>query len=173
MEEFIETFHVDWKLMIAQIINFGLVFLALYLLAAKPLKKLMEDRTKEITTGLENAEEAKSALLAGNIKKKELIHEARKEASELLSKSDSDGKQIIKEAKDKAVLEKEEIIRQARIDAEKEKKNAEDAVRKETADLVEAGVKKMISGYVEAGKGEDIINAMLARTAKQGGLGKN
>jgi hypothetical protein len=30
---------------------------------------------------------------------------------------------------------------------------------------VEAGVKKMISGYVESGKGDDIINAMLSKKA--------
>jgi F0F1-type ATP synthase membrane subunit b/b' len=46
MEELITTFHIDWKLMIAQIVNFGLVFALLYWLAAKPLSKLMKDRTK-------------------------------------------------------------------------------------------------------------------------------
>ena len=163
MNEFIATFHIDWRLMIAQIANFGLVFLVLYLLAAKPLKKLMEDRTNEITTGLTNAEEAKGALLSAGLKKKEIIHEARDEAKEILIKSEIDGKQIVKDAKDKAVFEKEEILRQAKIDADKEKKNTEEAIRKETANLVEEGVKKIISGYVENGKGDEIINAMLTK----------
>jgi F-type H+-transporting ATPase subunit b len=163
MNEFIATFHIDWRLMIAQIVNFGLVFLVLYILAAKPLKKLMEDRTTEITTGLANAEEAKGALLSAGLKKKEIIHEARGEAKEILTKSEIDGKQIVKEAKDRAIIEKEEILKQAHTEALKEKKNTEEAIKIETANLVEAGVKKIISNYVEAGHGEDIIHAMIAK----------
>ena len=41
--------------MIAQLFNFGIVFLAFYLLAAKPLRKLMKERGEEIETGLQNA----------------------------------------------------------------------------------------------------------------------
>src|SRR3990167_3529004 len=55
MNGFIETFHIDWRLMIAQLFNFGIVFLAFYLLAAKPLRKLMKERGEEIETGLQNA----------------------------------------------------------------------------------------------------------------------
>ena len=69
MQELITTFHIDWKLMIAQIVNFGLVFTLLYWLAAKPLSKLMKDRTKEITDGLDNAKLAKTEVANANIKK--------------------------------------------------------------------------------------------------------
>lgn len=163
MEDFVKTFHIDWKLMIAQIVNFGLVFLALYFLAAKPLKKLMADRTEEITTGLENAKEAKNALSNANVKKEEIIKEAKDDAKTILVSSQEDGKKIIKEAKDKSLIEKEEILRQAKLEADKEKRNIEEAIRKETANLVEEGVKKMVENYVEEGHGEDIIKAMLVK----------
>ncbi|MEJ0002153.1 MAG: hypothetical protein WDN09_03200 [bacterium] len=67
MDEFISTFHIDWKLMLAQAVNFGLVFVALYLIAAKPLRKLIQDRGQEITTGLENAKQ--NAEMLANTKK--------------------------------------------------------------------------------------------------------
>ncbi len=161
MNELITTFHIDWKLMIAQIVNFGLVLGLLYWLAAKPLSKLMKDRTKEITDGLDNAQIAKTEVLNANIKKEEIIREGKESAKQIISTSAADGKEIVKEAKDKANLEKEEIIKQARIDAEKEKKNADEQVRKDAATLVSDGVRKVIEGYVEKGKGEDIIKVML------------
>ena len=170
MNELITTFHIDWMLMLAQIFNFGLVFLALYFIAAKPLSKLIKDRTQEITDGLDNAEKAKVELASADIKKKEIINEARGEAKTFLAKTDADGKEIIKEAKDKAIKEKEDIIKQAKVDAEKEKRLAEEAVAKETSLLVSEGVKKVIEGYVSAGHGEDIIKAMLARPQNVGGL---
>jgi ATP synthase F0 subunit b len=161
MSEFIATFHIDWKLMLAQIVNFGLVFLALYLLAAKPLKKLMDDRTLEINTGLDNAKKAQLAFDNANLMKEEIIHEAKDSAKVVIAQSQADGKEIVKEAKGKAILEKEEIIKQAKIDAEKEKKIANEAVQKEASVLVAESVRKIMDGYVKKGKGEDIINAML------------
>ena len=55
MQEFITTFHIDWKLMVAQLFNFGVVFLAFYLLAAKPLRKLMKERGEVISKGLNDS----------------------------------------------------------------------------------------------------------------------
>jgi F-type H+-transporting ATPase subunit b len=164
MEELISTFHIDWKLMIAQIVNFALVFGLIYWLAAKPLSKLMKDRTKEITDGLDNAKKAEGELANANIKKEEIIREGKEDAKKIISISQADGKEIVKEAKDKAIVEKEEIIKQAKLDALKEKQNADDQVRKEAAELVSSSVRKVIEGYVEKGKGEDIIKAMLTRT---------
>ncbi|MFA6353537.1 MAG: ATP synthase F0 subunit B [Candidatus Paceibacterota bacterium] len=62
MEDFINTFHIDWKLMIAQLFNFGIVFLAFYLLAAKPLRKLMQEREEKITKGIDDAKKANELL---------------------------------------------------------------------------------------------------------------
>ena len=161
MEELISTFHIDWKLMIAQIVNFSIVFGLLYWLAAKPLSKLMSDRTKEITDGLDNAKKAEIEVKNANLKKDEIVREAKVSAKKIISISQADGKEMIKEAKDKATLEKEEIIKQARLDAEKEKKNSDEQVRVEASKLVAEGVKKIVEGYVAQGKGDDLIKAML------------
>ena len=161
MQDLISTFHIDWKLMVAQLINFGLVFMALYFIAAKPLSKLIKDRTKEITDGLDNAKKAESEIANANVKKEEIVREAKNNAKKIVATSQADGKEMIKEAKIKADLEKEEIIKQAKIDAEKEKKNTDEQIRKETASLVSEGVRKVMEGYVAQGKGEDIIKAML------------
>ena len=163
MQELITTFHIDWKLMIAQIVNFGLVLGLLYWLAAKPLSELMKNRTKEITDGLDNAKKAEADLADAHVKKGEIVREAKNDAKKILDASHADGKEIIKEAKDKASIEKEDIIKQAKIDAEKEKKHAEEEVRREAAELVKEGMKKMVEGYVTTGKGEDLIKAMLAK----------
>ena len=163
MQELITTFHIDWKLMIAQLVNFGLVFAALYFIAAKPLSKLMKDRTEEITTGLENAKKAEAEVANANLKREEIIKEAKNDAKSVMAQSQADGKEIIKEAKDKATLEKEEIIKQARLDAEKAKKGADEAVRAEAAGLITDGIRKIMQGYVASGKGEDIIKAIIQK----------
>ena len=56
MEEIIKTFHIDWKLLIAQAVNFAIVVFALYKFAYKPLLKTMNERTAKIEQGLKDAE---------------------------------------------------------------------------------------------------------------------
>ena len=80
MQEFINTFHIDWKLMIAQLFNFGLVFLAFYLLAAKPLRKLMQERGEKIETGLNDAKTSRKLLEKASEEYKENTIKLRKMA---------------------------------------------------------------------------------------------
>jgi F-type H+-transporting ATPase subunit b len=161
MQELITTFHIDWGLMVAQIVNFGLVFLALYFIAAKPLTKLIKDRTEEINTGLENAEKAETEIKNAHLKREEIVKEAKNQAKTVLASSQADGKEIIKEAKAKADIEKAEIVKQAHLDAEKAKKGAEEELCKEASVLVTDGIRKVVESYVAQGKGEDIIKGML------------
>lgn len=62
MDSIISTFHIDWKIIIAQAINFGVVFVVLYIFALKPLSKLMAERSERISKGINDAKES-SVLL--------------------------------------------------------------------------------------------------------------
>ena len=67
MDSLITTFHIDWKIIIAQVINFLIVFLVLYFFAIKPLKKMMAERADKISKGLTDA--TSNALVLENTKK--------------------------------------------------------------------------------------------------------
>ncbi|OGI64919.1 hypothetical protein A2647_05250 [Candidatus Nomurabacteria bacterium RIFCSPHIGHO2_01_FULL_40_24b] len=103
MEEFIETFHIDWKLMIAQAVNFLIVLAVFYFLAAKPLRKLMKDRGEEIEGGLNHAKEAKELLQKASaeyeentIKLRKLSIDAQKELGKDLEKLKAENLERIK-----------------------------------------------------------------------------
>jgi F-type H+-transporting ATPase subunit b len=117
MEEFVKTFHIDWKLMIAQIINFGLVFLVFYFLAAKPLRKLMKDRTEEIEGGLVNAKT-----------NEELLKATKKEYESALQKARLEADAIFNESKKEVVKKREEMLENA---------------KKEVATMIDAGKKSL------------------------------
>ncbi len=105
MEGLISTFHIDWKLMIAQIINFLLVFCAFYLLAAKPLKKIIQERTDEINTGLLNAKQ--------NAK---LLEDTEKEYKAIITKAKNEADNIVKEARNEAIKDKTEIVEKTKLE---------------------------------------------------------
>jgi F-type H+-transporting ATPase subunit b len=118
MNEFINTFHIDWKLMIAQLFNFGIVFLAFYLLAAKPLSKLMKERGEIISKGVSDAK-VNAEILEKTSKEYEMVlSRARLEADKIFQ----DGR---KEAEAKKVLMLEEAKKEVKTIIENGKKNLE------------------------------------------------
>ena len=67
MDSLISTFHIDWHLIVAQAVNFAIVFAVLYWFALKPLGKLMEERKETIEKGLADAKS--NAQLLANTEK--------------------------------------------------------------------------------------------------------
>lgn len=62
MDSIISTFHIDWKIIIAQAVNFGVVFVVLYIFALKPLGKLMAERSEKIARGIDDAKKSNELL---------------------------------------------------------------------------------------------------------------
>jgi len=83
MESIISTFHVDWKIIIAQAINFGVVFFVLYMFALKPLIKLMIERTEKIGKGLDDAKTNATTLARTKQEYEEMLTKARVEAQKI------------------------------------------------------------------------------------------
>jgi F-type H+-transporting ATPase subunit b len=92
MEKLLESFGIDYKILIAQIINFFLIFFLLYKFLFNPLKKVIEERKKKIYDGLKKWQESEK-----------LIRRVKKLRSVILKK--------ISEERKKALLEIEEMKR--------------------------------------------------------------
>lgn len=103
MDSIISTFHIDWKIILAQGVNFGLVFVILYLFALKPLSKLMIDRENKIIKGINDAKE-----------NAEILSQTEKNYEDTLSNARIEAQAIFQNVKKEAELKKEEILKEAR-----------------------------------------------------------
>lgn len=118
MESIINTFHIDYKIIIAQIFNFGIVFVVLYIYALKPLSKLMKERSEKIEKGINDAKSNAEILTNTKAEYEEVLAKARKEADKIFQ----DGK---KEAESKKTLMLEKAKEEVAIMIEGGKKNLE------------------------------------------------
>ncbi len=134
MEGLISTFHIDWKLMIAQIINFILVFIALYLLAAKPLKKIIEERTEEITTGLINGK-----------KNSELLESTKKEYEQVLANAKNEANKIIQDTKKEASQKRGELLEEAKNEVNVMIENGKKTLLAEKNKMLEDAKKEIVA----------------------------
>ena len=116
MESIINTFHIDLKIIIAQILNFGIVFAVLYIYALKPLNKLMKERSEKIEKGINDAKSNAQILNNTKIEYEEVLAKARGEADKIFQ----EGK---KEAEAKKTLMLEKAKKEVAVMVENGKKN--------------------------------------------------
>jgi F-type H+-transporting ATPase subunit b len=161
MDELIQTFHIDWKLLIAQLINFAIVVIVLGVFAVKPLLKLMTSREEKITKGVEDAKQAEVELSNAEEIKKEKEKEGRKEAQVIIEKAEKDGEGVRKEKVDKAQGEVQKVIDDAksRIKSDKDKMASE--VNSNARDLIVAALEKITEGNVDAQTHSKLIDQAI------------
>lgn len=121
MEQLFETFGIDWRLIIAQAVNFGLLFVVLSYFLYKPVMKTLDERRQKIAQGVEDAEKASAALAT-----------ADEESKKRVSAAESEAEGIVASARDTAGTEKTRIVKEAEARAEALQKDAE-ARAQETA----------------------------------------
>jgi F-type H+-transporting ATPase subunit b len=129
MNSIISTFHIDWKIIIAQAINFIVVFLVLYLFALKPLNKLMKEREEKILKGINDAKKSNELLQKASeeykqntIKLRQISVDAQKELGKDLEKLRAENLNRIKADNDewtKKRIEQMEIDKKALVESAK------------------------------------------------------
>ncbi len=149
MDAFITTFHIDWKIMLAQIVNFGIVFGVIYFFAMKPLKKLMNDRSNKIAIGLEDAKT--NAALVEKTKKEyeKVLAEARAEANEISKQAKIDAENNRKETVKKTGAEVAQMIANGKKNLEAEKIKIVEEARGEIVALVVGATEKLLESHVD------------------------
>jgi len=145
MDSLISTFHIDFKLMLAQLFNFGLVFVCLYFIAAKPLRKLISDRDAEIRKGLDDAKTNRE-MLENTAKESDLaMRKARTEANEIFDKAKKEVEKKKTEMLENAKKEVSDMLAQGKkmLDSEREKMIAE--AKNEVVGLVVSATEKILA----------------------------
>lgn len=83
MDQLIEAFGIDVKLIVVQIINFALLAGLLTYLLYKPVLKVLADREEKIAQGIKDAEASAQALQNAEGEKQTILTAAHKEAEEV------------------------------------------------------------------------------------------
>ncbi len=113
MEQLIHAFGIDARLILIQVVNFGLLMAALTYFLYKPVLKVLAERQEKIAQGVKDAEEAGKAKAEATEEKKTVIAAANKEAEAMTAR-----------AKEHAVVKADEIVAAAHAKAEQATKDA-------------------------------------------------
>ncbi|MCC6639047.1 F0F1 ATP synthase subunit B [Candidatus Falkowbacteria bacterium] len=157
MESLIQTFHIDFSLLFAQIVNFGIVFLVLYVFALKPLSKVMQERTKVIEKGVVDAKMAATTLAQTQEESKKLVTQAKFEAQEIVKAAHAVAEEkrvaMINQAKDQVAG----IVDAAKQQINQEKMKMISEAKAEVTQLVIASTKAVLGKAVHQSIDEQVI----------------
>lgn len=162
MDSFITTFHIDWKIIIAQAINFIIVLIILHFLVLKPLRKLMAERSDKIAGGLTDAKANAELLQKTTAEYEAALVRAREEAHILFQ----EGKKEAEEKKaimlEDAKIEVEKMVEAGKRNLEAEKAKMMEDAKREIVSLVVSATEKLITDITD----ESIDTKVTKRISK-------
>tara|TARA_B100000745_G_scaffold261530_3_gene185413 strand:+ start:4583 stop:5032 length:450 start_codon:yes stop_codon:yes gene_type:complete len=145
MEQLLQAFGIDTKLIIIQIINFVVLAGALSYFLYKPVLGMLEKREEKIAQGVQDAEEAAKAKASADEEKKEILSAAHKDAEEVGANAkkyaDEKAATIVADAQTKA----EGVIKDAEGKGEEIKVQARKESEAEVAKLAVLAAEKVLT----------------------------
>ncbi len=106
MGQLFATFGIDWRLLLIQAVNFGLLLATLTYFLYGPVLRLIDERREKIAEGVRTADAAQRRLAEAQAEGKEVVGKAAREAEDLLAeartRADGAGADIVKQAEARA-----------------------------------------------------------------------
>ena len=163
MDSLLSTFNIDVKLLVAQAVNFAIVFAVLYFFALKPLLKIMAERTKKIEKSVKDAAEIEKRLEKTEADYNKEISRARAEANEIIAKAQEKAEVKRKDMVAKAKEEIGAIINEEKAGIQKEKAKTLKEIRVSVAELVVSAMEKVIEKKFSDKENKEMIKKMISK----------
>jgi F-type H+-transporting ATPase subunit b len=144
-----EALGIDWKIIIVQVINFGLLVFVLNKFLYKPVLNAINKKNKEfsdIEDGKEDVEKQKKTL---DQERERLMKAVQAEKREILKDARLDAGKLKKEALEKAEKQSRSLLEKAKKDVEAEKKTLKKNYEKAVLESSFAIAQKVIGNKVD------------------------
>ncbi len=161
MGELVGKLGLDWRLLLAQVVNFGMLVGVLTWAVYRPLLGVMRQRREKIERGLADADAARRNIEEFEAWKQTQLVLLRKRADAMVAEADQLAEQAKKEAAQRAAEQASRIMQQATtaITAEREQMVAE--LTGELAELVAAAAGKVALGRVSPEQHRKLVAAAV------------
>lgn len=139
-----EGLGINGQLFLAQLLNFGIIFVLLVWLLKKPITKILAERSDKIEQSLKEAEQIKAELAKIESTKKELIAAAKKQSEAMVQKGQEVAAMIEKKGNDDAKARNEAAIERTKAEVASQKEQLMSQLEGEIKTLVTASITKTL-----------------------------
>jgi len=142
MSQVLSVFGIDWRLLLINAVNFGLVLLALWYFLYAPVLKMLEERRKKVSDGVRDAESAKRELDKIENSRAAVLAAAGRDADALSAAARAAGAQKERELVQKGEAAAATLVRDAAAQAAEMKARSIEESKQEVAKLIVLGMEK-------------------------------
>ncbi len=128
-----------------------------------PLITAIEERQKNIADGLAAADRAAKDLSLAQANASDKLKEAKRTATEIIDQANIRKNKILDEAREEALVERQNILTQGEAEIETERNRARDELRKQVATLAVIGAEKILERSIDEQAHSDILDSITAK----------
>ena len=152
---------INLPTLVAQIVNVAILLGLLYLVAYKPIMRMLDERSRRIKESMEQADAIKEQAARAEEEVKKQVEAASKEGQKRVAQAVKIGEEVKKKAQQEARQEAETLIVRARSEIQRERDEAIDELRKEVADLTILAAGKVIERSLDKKAHRELIEKVL------------
>ena len=147
---------------LATVVNFLILLFGLKYFFFEKVRLIIEARENEIVDKLDNADEELEKARTLAINNERLLSKAREEGKAITEEHKRRAEKIYEEIVDEAKSEANLIIERAKVEIEREKEKAEFQLKKEAIDLAVELSKKVIEKNIDEEKNRQLIDEFIS-----------
>jgi F-type H+-transporting ATPase subunit b len=156
---------INLPLLVSFTISFVILFALLGLFLYKPVMKMLDERSKRIKEGMEQAEATKEEYAHAEEEVKKLISKAREDGQALVNQASQMGEKLKEEAKEGARKEAQVIVDRTRAELEEERDRIINDLRREFVDISISAAEKVIKETLDKERHRKLIEEALEESA--------
>lgn len=164
--ELIEKLGIDWKLLLAQIVNFLLILYILKRFAYKPILAALERRSKKIEDSLRYAREMDSKRAALTEELAASRTTALRDAEQIIAGAEADAQKLRIELLAQAKEDAKRVTEQTRESLALERSRLLASVREDVADLVVDTTEKVLASHLRPQDRQELLERATRQLAK-------
>ena len=152
---------ISLPLLLAQIVNFLVLLGLLYLVAYKPVLRILDQRVNKVKESLEQTEAIGQQAARTDEEFKKRLEAAAREGQELSARAIKTGEQAKQKIYEEAQKEAQAMIEKAQVEIQRERNEVVDELRREFSDLTITAAGKIIERSLDRTEHQELIDKIL------------
>ncbi|MBG7617147.1 MAG: F0F1 ATP synthase subunit B [Chloroflexi bacterium] len=151
--------------LLAQLVNFGILLVLLYLIAYKPILRIIDQRSEKVKESLAQTEDVKLQAEQAEQEIKGKLEQVSKQSQEVIDRAAKTGEEIRQRAMEEAKEEAKALVTRARVEIKRESDEVIEQLRREYADLTVLAAEKIIDKSLDKNAHKDLIDKVMDESA--------
>lgn len=152
---------IGFPTLLAQIVNFTILLGLLYLVAYRPVMRMLDERSRRVKESVEQTEQIKERAEQAEEEVRKRLEIAATEGQEIITRATLTGDETRKQAQQEAKQKAEALLDRAKSEIQRERNEAIDELRKALVNLTIMAAGKVIDRTLDKETHRHIIDKAL------------